>query len=237
MKHMRCSLMISIGLAASLGAACGEVETNPDAGPGQPDASMNVDGGSDVSLAIDKTEHDFGTVVTNSSSAATTFTITNTGTAPSGSLAVGIAGGDAADFSIDTDGCDGAPLAAAASCEIEISYMPAQAGSSAATLTVSGSPGGDLSAVLSGDAVSPGALAISPTDHGFPAVVVGDSGTAATFTVTNTGGTTTGALSVALTGSDMDQFTIGANGCSGQTLAGSATCTVAVALTPGSAGS
>jgi hypothetical protein len=56
----------------------------------------------------------------------------------------------------------------------------------------------------------------------------------APFTVTNSGGTDTGTITVALAGSDKDQFSLvaGMDGCTGQILTPNATCMVTVRFAP-----
>ena len=89
------------------------------------------------------------------------FTVTNTGGSPSGALATSIAFGDdpiAGDddaFFVTGDSCAGAPLAAGATCTVNITFSPPSNtgdGNYTAILHVIGSPGGDAQAGLGGHA-------------------------------------------------------------------------------------
>lgn len=216
------------GGTLSLTVVLGVDDVMLDGGPG--------DGGGDAVLALDKTSHDFGIAVQGSPSAPVTFTVTNTGSAASGALTSMITGAGATAFSKGTDGCQGMTLAPSASCTVQVVFSPTGAGAASATLQLSATPGGALSASLTGTGVSSDALTIAPTSHDFGNVVMSQPSTPVTLTVTNTGSAVTGALSASLSGSDMSQFAIGSNGCNGQTLAASATCTLQVTFTPTSAG-
>jgi len=192
-----------------------------------------VDGGGAAMLVIDKPNNDFGTVVTGMMSAPATFTITNTGTAPSGTLAASVTG---TGFVIGANSCNGMTLAPAATCTVAVTFAPTSAGSAMGMLTVTGSPGGSAGAMLTGTGVAPGALAISPSTQDFGMVTQGGNSATTAFTVTNSGGTLTSALAVSLGGADMTQFQVTADGCNGQTLAGSATCQITARFSPTSPG-
>jgi RHS repeat-associated protein len=81
--------------------------------------------------------------------------------------------------------------------------------------------------------LAPAQLAVSPGSYDFGAVFTGSSSPVETFTVSNTGDVTTGALGVALAGSG---FQLVSDGCSGTALAGGTSCSVSVGFSPGSAG-
>jgi len=79
------------------------------------------------------------------------FTITNTGEAASGTMAVSLTG-DTGNFSKTADTCNGQTLAVSASCSITIQPIATDNGSYTGTLEVSGTPGGTVSRALSGTA-------------------------------------------------------------------------------------
>ena len=118
-----------------------------------------------------------------------------------------------------------------------LSFRPSAAGATSAGLEVSASSGGTVTAALDGEGVAPGALSIASSAGDLGAVVVGGTATTvATFTVTNTGGSDTGPLSVQATGSDPADCTKSADLCQDEMLAPGATCTFEVAFTPKSRG-
>jgi outer membrane protein assembly factor BamB len=76
-------------------------------------------------------------------------------------------------------------------------------------------------------------LTMSPTfAPDFGIVPVGSSSAPTNFTVTNFGATTTTAISDSLSGADRSQFNIVSDTCAGSTLAGGASCAIAVRFAP-----
>ncbi len=186
-------------------------------------------------LSLDKDTQDFGAVVQNTTSAAKTFTVTNTGGTQSGTITATLTGTDAARFAISADGCSGTKLNASATCTIDVTFTPNALGVvSGVSLTVEdGTSGGDA-ATLSGTGVAAGALGIG----GDPAFGVVDlpGKLARDFTVTNNGGSPIGPLTV--TSDDPTQFAVDATTtCSGATLPAGLSCTQRVTFQPSSYGS
>jgi hypothetical protein len=185
-------------------------------------------GGGGGALTVDKTTVDFGSVVVNQSSANAVVTVTNGGTVASGALAVALA--DTTNFAIVADGCSGMALAANTTCPITVKMTPASAGAKSTMLTVSGMPGGSAVSTLSGNAVMPGPLTLMPMMHDFVAVTQGMTSPEFTFTATNGGNSMTGALQVALGGSDAAAFTVSNDGCTGRTLGPNGQCAIGVTV-------
>ncbi|MCC6997727.1 MAG: choice-of-anchor D domain-containing protein, partial [Deltaproteobacteria bacterium] len=186
-------------------------------------------------LAIDKATHDFGPVIINTAGAEVLFTITNTGTGPTAPLGVVLTGG-ASGFSISNNACNGMALAASATCQVGISFMPSAEGAVTGSIAVSNGTTASVSATLAGEGITPGALQISPTTQGFGSVTMGGNSGTQTFTVTNTGGQASGTITAGLMGTDAGQFVVTADGCNAQTLAANATCQITVRFSPSSAG-
>jgi len=204
-----------------------------------PDTGVGDDGGGDAMLtpamvAMTPSSQDFGSVLTGAQSAEVSFDVSNLGGMSAGALSVALSGPDAAQFSISTDTCAGIPLGATATCAVKLRFIPTSSGAKTAALMVGGSPGGSVSATLSGTGLAPGELRITPASHDFGNVVSGGQSTDQTFTVTNMGTASTGVPSAVL--SDSSNFTISMNNCSAA-LAGSATCTIKARFNPGSTGS
>jgi hypothetical protein len=99
-------------------------------------------------LAISPTSHNFGTVLGDSSDE--TFTVTNSGGSPSGTLTSSFAGTDPGNFVISTDTCNGTALGAGSTCTVEVhcSNPEFNGVTRTATLMVGGSPGGSPYATL-----------------------------------------------------------------------------------------
>ena len=194
--------------------------------------------GGNAVLTIDSTAHDFGMVVTGTTSADATFVVMNTGTAASANLSAALSDvAKTAGFSIKTDHCSGMSLGGGASCQIVVVLMPAGAGSPAGDLTISAGTGVSLSAHLTATAIAPGALRISPDTQSFGMVAQSQGSSSQTFTITNGGQQATGAMTVALGGTDKAEFQVTADGCGKQTLAvGTGSCQITVRFAPSGLG-
>ncbi len=201
------------------------------------DATLNGTGLKPATLTVNTNLHTFGSVVVGMSSEPVAIKILNEGDVDSGTLTTAISGANQDDFSIVSAGCSGT-LAPGASCQVEVRFNATAVGARTAKLTVSGTPGGSPATVLNGTGVQPGNLSIGPTPQAFGDVTVGSMSSATTFTVTNTGGSATGALNTALGGANPTQFpvTSGGNSCQGATLQAGASCTISVLFAPTSAG-
>lgn len=242
------------GASLAAGATCTVTVVMDPSSTGSKLASLSVDGSqldpataslsgnalADADLGIDPVSRDFGSVTEGTQSSNTTFTVTNEGGVDTGTITSALGGTDAADFTIQNDSCDGITLAPEASCTVIVRFTPAvgSVGAKSASLNLTASPGGSTSAVLTADSLASGALTIEPTPHDFGDATVGSTGDSNTFTVTNTGGSATGAISVALGGSNPTDFPIvsGGNGCQGVTLQPQGTCTISVNFAPTNSG-
>jgi hypothetical protein len=164
-----------------------------------------------------------------------TFTVRNNGTAPSGTLTAAISGTGAAQFAMTDNQCSTALAGAPATCTIKVVYKPTAAGVVTASLTVTDATVGStpVSAILNGSAVIEGFLTIAGPQNLGDAVTVKQSSAAATFTVSNGGGTDSDLVKVATTDA---QFAINNDLCSGLPLAAGKTCTFTVTFSPSSAG-
>jgi hypothetical protein len=95
--------------------------------------------------------------------------LTNTGDRALRVTGVALAG-HSGDFAVLSDTCQGAPLAPAASCQIQLRFTPTAAGPRSATLTVTddSTAAGATTAALSGTGQAPEPAAGDPTATGTP---------------------------------------------------------------------
>ena len=102
-------------------------------------------------LAITPSLHDFGPVTMGGSSSNFVFTVLNTGGVASGTPVVTLAGASPGEFTIVGTDCMG-PILAGGSCAVTVAFTPVSSsfGGETASLGVSASPGGAVSAALSG---------------------------------------------------------------------------------------
>lgn len=94
----------------------------------------------------------FGEQTVATSSAPTTITVTNAGSATMNITTVTIAGTNAADFS-KTAGCASSSLAVGASCSFDVTFTPAAAGSRTGRVTIN-SNGGNVQVQFTGTGVA-----------------------------------------------------------------------------------
>jgi hypothetical protein len=165
----------------------------------------------------------FGSVVTGSTSAAQTVTVTN----PTGAAAPVSSVAATGDFA-QTNTC-GSSITSNGSCTVSVTFKPTATGVRTGTLTVNA--GGTTSTVnLSGTGTAPGpVLGANPASLSFAGTVVGATTAAQTVTVTNSGTTSATVSGVSVSG-DFAQT----NSCS--SLAVGASCTVSVTFKPTAGG-
>ena len=190
--------------------------------------------GATAKLVLSPASHGYGSVTIGASSDSQSYTVTNTGLAASGPVAVAITGTDAGDFNLVSSTCGG-QIAAGSSCTVGVAFAPSAPGSRTATLTATASPGGSDTAALSGTGAAKALLAISPPTFDYGQVADGATSAVESYTVTNTGLAASGKLTVGIAGTDAADFGLDSTTC-GAKLAVGASCTAQVQFTPAAAG-
>jgi hypothetical protein len=176
-------------------------------------------------LALAPPTLDFGPVTLGATSPPLTFTVTNAGGSPSGTLTATLSDPS---FVVGGGTCVGTAVKGGSSCTVLVVFGPlGGAGAKAATLTVADGTT-TLTAMVTGTALTAGKLTLLPTAHNFGRTAL-DSPTDSTFTVKNTGDTMTGPLDVVV--GDPEDFTITATDCAA-TLAAGASCSISVEFAP-----
>jgi hypothetical protein len=156
-------------------------------------------------LAASPSSLAFADTVVGSQADGQTATIRNTGNVTN-TAAVQLAGTNAGDFELASNGCTGRSLAVGSSCTVTVVFAPTAAGARVATLAVTGSGGSSASAKLAGTgrlnptlAVSPGVVVpgqvMSVTGNNFepgsPVTLGWDGGPATIATTADASGTIT----------------------------------------------
>jgi hypothetical protein len=162
-----------------------------------------------------------------------TISIANSGGATTGNLTATLSAG-IAEFSIASNECI-VPLAPLGVCKIDIVFRPTTPGAKTGILTVTDGryDSALATASLTGTALAPAQVVVTPSPLDFGTVVVGRKNRSV-LTVSNIGGMATDSL--ALTTND-PQFVISGNLCSGTSLpATSGKCTLTVTFSPVSVG-
>jgi hypothetical protein len=182
----------------------------------------------------------FGSEVVGSATAGQTVTVTNTGTSTLPLVAVRITGQNPEDFSWTTT-CRGR-IAVNATCTVSVVFRPTEAGSRAASLTVSGDTSTAASATsqavaLTGTGVASGTagVTLSTSSLSFGSEPIGSRTASQTVTVTNSGTGSLSIVSISVTGTDPRDF-FGNTDCPTQ-LAAAAKCSVTLSFSPQGTGS
>jgi hypothetical protein len=221
---------------------------HPEISDAPPDA-LNVDAALDApvvdgavgdaepvppTLMVTPTSGAFGMVVLGSSSSVM-FTVTNTGGLASGALAVSVKGTHAADFVPFNNECSGIPLIMGDSCMLGVRFSPGAVDVRSAFLEITWTSGPSFQIALSGEGLVPGTLRITPNEKIFAPTAVGSTASQS-FTVENTGGAESGALSVDIIVNGSNNYTIQTNDCTGEVLSPGETCAVQARFEPEGAG-
>ncbi len=188
-----------------------------------------------ASLTLSPTSLDLGSVALGNMSSAQTFTIRNTGESPSGPLTVTTGGANESEF--DTaSGCI-EPLAPGAECAFSLVFVPASPGSKTATVEVSASPGGEVSATLTATGLTAAKLSATPEMGVFASTVQGQMSPSITFTIANSGQATSPLLATVVEGSNALDFAITNDNCNQATVAAESSCGITVQMQPSGTGS
>jgi hypothetical protein len=192
----------------------------------------------DGTVTAQATPYSFGAQGVGVTSAAASFSYTNTGSAPITIGSVTLGGTNAGNFAIvngaGTTCRPGTVITGGTSCTIAVTFTPSATGlRGPATLTVNDATAGVVNtgdpAYLVGNGAVPTAALTGTADFG--SVAVGSSGIS-TFTYTNTGTLPVAVTGVVVTGADFAVQPASSTCRTAQTLAPAGTCTVSVVFTP-----
>jgi hypothetical protein len=185
---------------------------------------LNGTGTAPATDTLSTTSLSFPSTMMGQTSAAQIVSLVNSGAASLTSIATSVTG----PFQVSNN-C-GTILAPNSSCAISVVFLPTLAATQTGLLTVS-----DIlktqTVTLSGTGLLPPALSISPSQLTFPAVITGQSSTAQTVTITDTGGIAANSLTLVVS----SQFSLTQNTCS-SSLAAGASCSTGVVFTPTASG-
>ena len=138
---------------------------------------------------------DLGNVAVGKPGTPATFTLSNSGWDASALVEIAVTDPQ---FTIGNDLCTGLPLAAGETCTFTVTFIPTSAGVKSTVVAVSSGNVLDLQKPIQGTGVSvgPAVLSMPPPWLDFGIIGVGTTAGPQTFTVTNTGGTASGVLTV-----------------------------------------
>jgi nucleoside-specific outer membrane channel protein Tsx len=177
-----------------------------------------------TTITFSLTSASFGNQAVNTTSAAKTVTLKNTGTATLYNSRIAITAGNSF-FAISSNTC-GATLAVGKTCKVSVTFTPTQLAMEKGTLTFTDNASGSPQTVsLTGAGVAPATL--SPSSRTFPKTKVGSTSAAYNFTLKNN-------LSTTLTGvsySTAAPFAVSTSTCTA-TLDSKESCAISVTFSP-----
>ncbi len=149
----------------------------------------------------------FGSQLVNTSSAAQTLTITNTGTADLVVSGLSLGGANAGDFSISPASLP-VTIAPGAATQISVAFQPLAAGARTASLLIaSNAAGSPKSVALSGTGTAP-VFAANPSSVAFGNQPVNTTSNAQTITISNTGDGDLVVSNITVTGTNSGEFSV-----------------------------
>jgi hypothetical protein len=195
-------------------------------------------------VSFSPTSLGFGIQLVNTTSAAQTLTVTNTGTAPLTISTVTLVGTNASNFAKSADTCSGATLAptpsSGSTCTVSVTFTPPAKGSFSASLSFADNATPSSQTVsLTGSGGVPMAV-VSQTTLTFGSLSEGMTSNPQGVVLSNTGNGTLNISSIAITGTNAGAFTItggGAPPCSqGQALTAGNYCEIVITFSPTAVG-
>jgi hypothetical protein len=194
--------------------------------------------GTAPSVGLNPTSVTFNSQPVSTTSAASTVTVTNNGTASLTFSNVAIGGTNPSDFAVagSTTCSTSTPVAASGgNCVINVTFTPTATGTRSASLTLTDNASPSTQTVtLSGTGTTP-SVGLSPTSVTFANQLVGTTSAASTVTVTNNAVTSLAFTNIAATG---DFAVASGTTCSTNTpVALGSTCVINVTFTPSAPGS
>lgn len=186
-------------------------------------------------ISVSPASIDFGEVAVGDS-ATQSVTITNVGgeVLAIGTIATALPS-DA--FAVVNDGCSGQQIGPDTSCLFEVRFAPVTAGAESADVEI---PSNDpdtpvFSLPVTGTGLPVPVISVAPTTLDFGEVLIGNEASLG-LTVTNDGEADLTIGQLDISGTDLGQFSLQNDDCSGQLLLPAGTCLVTVAFHPDSRG-
>ncbi len=225
---------VAQGMSASLLISSDDPDT-PDLDIGL--SGTGVEFGAVPDISASPVSHDFGAVTVGETSPVAVFTVTNNGIADLAISDASLTGTNPFQFTIKSNTCSGAIVPPATYCIIDVVFNPTSAGDMSASVAITSNDPDtpDLSIGLSGTSIEPVGtpdISISPASHDFGGVNIGETSPVAIFTITNNGTANLVISDAYLTGSNLYQFAIKGDSCSGVTIQPADNCIIDVAFSP-----
>jgi Abnormal spindle-like microcephaly-assoc'd, ASPM-SPD-2-Hydin len=234
-----CTISVTFSPAAT-GSRSASVSIADNAA-GSPQTVAVSGTGTGPAVSLNPTSLTFASQTVNTTSAAQSVTLTNSGNAPLTISSIGITGTNTGDFA-QTTTCPVSPstLAVNGTCTIGVTFTPSATGSRSASVSITDNAADSPESVaLSGTGIAPApAVTLNPTSLAFGNQQTGTTSAAQSVTVTNSGTAALTISSIALAGTNAGDFGQTTT-CplSPSTLAVNSSCTISVTFSPTATGS
>lgn len=226
-----CSMEVQFGPRDAI-AYTGELRASLNGVPFS--AALSGEGGRpEVGAAENPT--DLGVAPVGGAGPLRTITLSNSGNLPAAFFIGIVAGGDAGSFRLIDENCSAAELMPGASCTVHVRLTPESAGPKVARLAFFGDGDSGTMVMLHGEGVA-SAATLSPGSFDFGAQARGTKSALRTFAVRNGGLTPVSLGAATIVGSNLDQFQLAGDECSGLTLGPGEECLVRVRFAPETVG-
>lgn len=188
------------------------------------------------SVAVGPSSLTFAATAVGAASVAQSATLFSGLSAPISIGSVGIAGANAADFTVSATTC-GTSLAASGSCSASVVFSPKAGGTRTATLVFTdGATNSPQSVALSGSAVAVSSSAsVNPGSLSFTSTTVGSSSAAQVVSLTDAGSTSISISSITIAGVNAADFAVLSTTC-GASLSASTSCNASIVFNPSAKG-
>ena len=165
-------------------------------------------------------------------SAVQTVTYKNNTTATIGISSVSFAGSNAADFVIESQGCEGNSLARGQSCSIDVAFAPTTNGLRNAQLVINDDATGSPRIVpLSGNGLPSAPVVCVRSSLAFGSLFAGSTNTMS-VTITNCGTAALFITNIVVSGTAASEYIVSPDTCSGNSISPHSNCTFGVSFAP-----
>jgi hypothetical protein len=226
-----CTISVTFTPSAS-GSRTASVSISDNA-TGSPQTVSLTGTGTAAVASLSPSSLTFASQAVGATSAAQTITLNNTGNSALSISSLALTGTNPNDFA-QTNNC-GAGVAAGANCTINVTFTPAATGTRSAAVTLTDNATGSPQSVSLTGTGTAAVASLSPSSLTFASQAVGATSAAQTITLNNTGNSALSISSLALTGTNPNDFAQSKN-C-GSSVAAGANCTISVRFTPSASGS
>ena len=213
--YATCTLTLSFAPPAAIPAVWRDATLGiADTSPGGSSVTVDLSGFVSTSkeLVISPDIADLGQVTIGTKGAATTLTVLNPGSTPTGALSINL---DGSEFLLVDDTCTGTSLAGQESCVLSIALVPRSVGLRSAVLLIASAGAQPAAKMVTGKGKAVDVSFASPPTAQFTGVNVGRTSAPENVSFSNRSQTNTDSLVLTVSGKNAGRFQVSDNNCAG----------------------